>query len=109
MHVDLEHVLVADHQGAVALGVHERLQIVAIETLAEKQEARAVAKARLLDGVGRDAFDVARGAAAAMVAAVGGDRRRGGAARLGPEEPGHPAAQQHEQAVAAGIDDAGAA
>ena len=53
VHVDLEHALAAHDERAVALRADEALEVVVVEVVAEQQEARAVAEARLLDVVGR--------------------------------------------------------
>ena len=59
MDVDLEHALATHHQGAVALAVDELLEVVAVDVVAQQQEARAVAELRVFERIGRDAGDVA--------------------------------------------------
>ena len=112
VHVHLDGALVAHHERAVAERQEERLERLAVDALAADEEARAVAElgelARLLDGdgvrppgpdrsderiAGRPRRDARAGDHLAAAHEVLDARRQ--------------AAEEHEQAVAAGVDDAG--
>ena len=115
VHVHLDGVLVADHQGAVADGQHEGLEGLPVDGLAGDEEARAVPELRklawLLDGDGRSGDRPPAGERAgrgpygdACGEAGPGDDL---AATHEVFDAVGEAAEQHEHAVAAGVDDAG--
>ncbi len=105
VHVDLDHVLVADHEGAVADGRQERLERGLVDGLSGDEQAGAVAvHGELRRCGGRRRL---RGAAP-LPRAQGDPRQRDG--DVGVHEfgdAGREAAEEHEKPVPAGVDDAG--
>ena len=105
VHVDLDHALVADHEGAVADGQQERLEGGLVDGLAGDEQARAVAVRGELGGLGRAAAPSGR---RPLPGAQRDPRQRDGDAgvhELG--DAGRQAAEEHQQPVPAGVDDAG--